>query len=148
MLLVGVVVLGGALVACSGMTTKPEKPVDPTPVEPATPTIPPDVAMDIETSLRTMLLALTDPQILAVPQAEGADPATLATCSMETTGDATDGDGDNYPVDETRTFDCDVLFITGTATLMLMDKDDADPTSGVKATAASSYSFGLSLIHI
>ena len=142
LLLVGVVVLGGALVACSAMTTTPEKPVDPTPVEPATPTIPPDVAMDIETSLRTMLLALTDPQTLAVAQAEGVDSTALADCSMGSTGDPTDGDDDNYPVGETRTFDCDLFFLTGMVTLVLMDKDDADPASGVNATAVSSYSFG------
>ena len=142
LLLLGVVGLCGALVACSGMTSKPEMPVEPTPVEPATPTVPPEIARDIETSLRTMLLALVDPQTLAVPQAEGADSAALAACDVESTGDATDSDGDNYPVAETRTYDCDVLFITGMATLMLMDKDDADATSGVTAETDSSYSFG------
>lgn len=149
LLLLGVVALSGALVACGGMTAKPApveppvEPVDPTPVEPVTPTVPPDIAMDIEMSLRTMLLALSDPQVLAVPQSDaGVDSTALTSCQMTPTGDATDGDGDNYPVDQTRTFDCDILFITGMATLMLMDKDDTDPTSGVKATAESSYSVG------
>ena len=144
LLLLGVVALCGALVACGRAAGKPmmPEPVEPTPVEPVAPTVPPYVASEIEMSLRTMLLALTDPQVLAVPQAEGADAAAIASCSMEATGDATDNDGDNYPVDQTRTYDCDFLFITGMATLMLMDKDDADPASGVKATAVSSYSSG------
>ena len=144
LLLLGAVALCGALVACERMAAKPDPvdPVDPTPVEPAIPTVPPEVAMEIETSLRIMLLALTDPQILALPQAEGADSATLLTCSPTTTGDATDSDGDNYPVNATRDFDCSLPFLTGTAKLDLMDKDDADPASGVKAMAESSYSFG------
>ena len=141
LLLLGVVALCGALVACQRMAPKPD-PVEPTPVEPVTPTVPPEIAMDIEMSLRTMLLALSDPQILAVPQAEGADSAALVACSSSTTGDPTDSDGDNYPVSEIRDFDCTLPFLTGTAKLVLMDKDDADGASGVKATAESSYSFG------
>ena len=145
LLLLGVVALCGALVACGGMTTKPDpvEPVDPTPVDPVTPTVPPEIAMDIEMSLRTMLLALTDPQVLAVPQTEaGVGSEALVNCSSMSTGDQTDGDGDNYPVGETRTFDCDLVFPTGMVTLELMDKDDADPASGVKAEVDTSYGFG------
>ena len=58
LLLLGVVALCGALVACGGMTAKPApvEPVEPDPVEPVTPTVPPEIAMDIEMSVRTSRL--------------------------------------------------------------------------------------------
>ena len=105
------------------MASKPEMPA-----EPAEPTVPVEFAQNIEMSLRNMLLALTRPEILAAPQTgPGADSAALASCQVESMGDATDSDGDNYPVAETRTFACDVVFISGTASLVLMDKGRCRP---------------------
>ena len=135
LLLLGVVALCGALVACSRMASKPEMP------EPVDPAVVAETAPQIEMSLRTMLLALTNPEILAVPQTDG--PEVLASCRVESTGDATDADGDQYPVAETRTYECDLFIGSRTASLELMDKDDADATSGVKAEATQTYSLGV-----
>ena len=141
LLLLGVVALCGALVACSRAAGKPAMP------PPETPTLPVEVARDIatnvETSLRVMLLALTNPTILVAPPADaGTGADALAGCDPELTGDATDADGDNYPVDQTRTFDCALLVARLAATLELMDKDDADPASGVTAKAETETSIG------
>ena len=141
LLLLGAVALCGALVACSRAAGKPEMP------PPETPTFPVEVAREVatnvETSLRTMLLALTNPVILVAPPTDpSAGPGALADCDPELAGDATDADGDNYPVEQTRTFDCELILGSLAATLVLMDKDDADPASGVTGKANSVYAIG------
>jgi hypothetical protein len=138
LLLFGVVALCGGLVACSRMASKPEMP------EPMVPVV---VASQIEQSLSVMVRALSDPEILVAPRTDvllgetDAEAPPMVGCPMESTGvgDATDSDGDNYPVDDTRTFDCELLFVRGDGRLDLMDKDDTDPASGVKAEASATY---------
>ena len=153
LLLFGVVALCGGLVACSRMASKPEmpvEPVEPTPVVPATPTVPVVIATQVEMSLRTMLLALTDPQSLIAPQtgllpADTVDQALpIETCPMESAGDATDGDSDNFANAETRTFDCELFSFEGIAfggsgSLVVEDKDDMDEFSGVTLEADVEY---------
>ena len=155
LLLLGVAALCGALVACGGMTAKPApvEPVDPTPVDPATPTVPPEVATQVEQSLRLMLQALSDPSVLVAPPSQLATdtgaPAADLSCPLVSSGDATDSDGDNYSVDETRT--CDEFtvdlsplgVIRADTKLVLMDRDDSDPASGVEATADSSFAWSV-----
>ena len=145
LLLFGVVALCGGLVACSRMASKPEMPeesVEPTPVEPATPTVPVEIATQVEMSLRTMLLALTDPESLIAPQITLLPADTVAqappleACPMGSSGDATDGDGDNFAEDETRAFDCELfsfegISFGGSGSLVIDDKDDTDAASGV-----------------
>ena len=149
LLLFGVVALCGGLVACSRMASKPE-PVEPTPVVPATPTVPVGIATQVEISLRTMLLALTNPEGLVAPQAsllpaDTVDQALpIETCPMESSGDATDGDGDNFADAETRTFDCELFSFEGIAfggsgSLVIDDKDDMDEFSGVTLEADVEY---------
>ena len=138
LLLFGVVALCGGLVACSRMASKPAMP------EPMVPVV---VASQIEQSLSIMVRALSDPEILVAPQTDvllgetDAEAPPMVGCPMESTGvgDATDSDGDNYPVEDTRTFDCEIFFFSGAGRLELMDKDDTDPASGVKAKASSTY---------
>ena len=112
LLLFGVVALCGGLVACSRMASKPEMP------EPMVPVV---VASQIEQSLSVMVRALSDPEILVAPQTDvllgetDAEAPPMVGCPMESTGvgDATDSDGDNYPVEDTRTFDCEIFFFSG-----------------------------------
>ena len=138
LLLLGVVALCGGLVACSRMASKPAMPE---------PMVPVEVASQIEQSLSDMVRALSDPAILVAPQTDAlagetdAEAPPMVGCPLESTGagDATDSDGDNYPVDDTRTFDCELLFLRGVGRLVLMDKDDTDPASGVKAEASATY---------
>ena len=54
-----------------------------------------------------------------------------------------DADGDNYPVQETRTFNCELILGSLAATLVLMDKDDADSASGVAGKVNSAYVLGV-----
>ena len=164
LLLLGVVALCGGLVACSRMASKPE-PVEPTPVVPATPTVPVEIATLVEMSLRTMLLALTDPEGLVAPQTALLPADTvdlLETCPMESSGDATDNDEDNFAEDETRTFgnlrpgdppppECELipveetalpleeLSFRGSGSLVIDDKDDMDKFSGVTLEAGVKY---------
>jgi hypothetical protein len=131
------------------MASKPE-PVEPTPVVPATPTVPVGIATQVEISLRTMLLALTNPEGLVAPlasllPADTVDQALpIETCPMESSGDATDGDGDNFADAETRTFDCELFSFEGIAfggsgSLVIDDKDDMDEFSGVTLEADVEY---------
>ena len=145
LLLLGVAALCSGLVACARMAGKPAEPV-----EPATPTVPPELAMDVEVSLRTMLLALTDPESLVAPPTALLPADTVAQappiegCPPQSSGDTTDGDGDNFAEDETRTFDC-VLFsfegisFGGRGSLAIDDKDDTDAASGVMLQADAAY---------
>ena len=101
--------------------------------------------MQVERSLSVMVRALSDPAILVAPRTDvllgetDAEAPAIQGCPLESTGagDATDSDGDNYPVEDTRTFDCEIFFFSGVGRLELMDKDDTDPASGVKAKASS-----------
>ena len=160
LLLFGVVALCGGLVACSRMASKPE-PVEPTPVVPATPTVPVGIATQVEISLRTMLLALTNPEGLVAPlasllPADTVDQALpIETCPMESSGDATDNDEDNFAEDEARTFgnrrpgdppppECELfsfegLSLGGSGSLVIDDKDDMDEFSGVTLEADVEY---------
>ena len=145
LLLLGVVALCGGLVGCSRMASKPAMPEEPE--EPPTPTVPVELASQIEQSLSVMVRALSDPEILVAPQTgvlageTDAEAPPIMGCPLQSTGagNVTDSDGDNYPVDDTRIFDCDLLFLRGVGRLVLMDKDDTDPASGVKAEASSTY---------
>ena len=151
LLLLGVVALCGALVACSRVAAKPDpvEPVDPKPVEPVTPTVAPEVAMEVEQSLRIMLQALSDPAVLVAPPSplagETGAPALDLNCPVVSTGDDTDADDDNYSVAETRTCDkfpvdlspLGVILID--TKLVLRDHDDSDAASGVEATADSAF---------
>ena len=120
LLLLGVVALCGALVACQRMAPKPDpaEPVDPTPVEPTAPPLPVEaaayVATAVEQSLGMMLRALSDPETLVVPQGTAtldtldaetvAQAHPFAICPLESSDDATDNDGDNFAENETRSF--------------------------------------------
>ena len=131
------------------MTSKPAEPVEPAPVEPATPTVAPEIATQVERSLRIMLQALSDPSVLVAPPSQLAGdtgaPALDLNCPVVSTGVATDSDGDNYSVAETRT--CDEFSVDLSplgnilvdTELVLMDHDDSDPASGVEATSDSSF---------
>ena len=162
-----VVVLCLGLVTCAKAAGKPAEPTGPTgptgPTEPEPPEPDQSPADDVERSLRDVIVALGNPERLVVspeslvappagPDSEGADVG-LEPCPMTSTGpDATDGDGDNYPVHDTRTFGCVLLAesellpfsLAGSGSLVLRDKDDADPASGVTAAANSVYTMSAS----
>lgn len=131
------------LMTCSGMGSKPE------PAEPEV--IPADT---VELSLRAVIDGLVDPASFVAldtsrlpSDAPAETQSPIEPCEMTSNGDATDSDGDNYTVDETRSFDCDLLSespllpltIHGKGSLALTDKDDMDPVSGVTADANSEY---------
>ena len=166
LLLLGVVALCGALVACSRAAGKPvtPEPVDPTPVAPPLPVESAAfVATSVGQSLGVMLLALNDPETLVVPRGTAtleADTVAQAhpfeACSLESSGDATDNDADNFAENETRSFgnrrpgdppppECEVfslegfLSLVGSGSLVIDDKDDADAASGVRLEAVTEY---------
>ena len=135
-----VVVLCGGIVACP-MVSKPP---------PEELTVPVGAAANVELSLLTMLLALTDPESLVAPPIsllppETAEQAPLTEgCPMESMGDVTDSDGDNFPAAETRAFDCELFMLVGLAfggsgSIVIADKDDMDEFSGVTLEADSAY---------
>ena len=163
LLLLGVVALCGALVACARMAGKPAEPVEPPalPVEAAA-----IAATSVEQSLGIMLLALKDPETLVVPRGTAlsgtldadivAQALPFATCPLESSGDPTDNDGDNFAENETRSFgnrrtgnptppECEVfsldgfLSVVGSGTLGIADKDDMDAASGVTLEALTEY---------
>ena len=185
LLLLGVVVLCGALVACGRAAGKPmmpepvdPTPVDPTPVEPVTPPLPVEaaafVATSVEQSLAIMLLGLNDPETLVVPQGTAtleADTVAQAhpfeTCPLESSGDATDNDADNFAENERRAFgnmragdplppECEVfslegfapISVVGSGSLVIDDKDDTDAASGVILEALTEYRVTLGESHI
>ena len=111
-----------------------------------------------------MIVALVDPESLVAPEATllldedfsgGAGEAGGAggdeaddLCPMTSEGpDTADSDGDNYPVNDTRTFDCEIISesplvpfsFAGRGSLVLTDDDDTDPASGVSVEASSIY---------
>ena len=166
LLLLGVVALCGALVACSRAAGKPvmPEPVEPTPVVPPLPVESAAfVATSVGQSLGVMLLALNDPETLVVPRATATlDADTVAqahpfeTCQLESSGNATDNDADNFAENETRSFgnrrpgdppppECEVfslegfLSVVGSGSLVIDDKDDSDAASGVTLEAITEY---------
>ena len=181
-LLISAVALSGALVACDRMPAKPDpvepvEPVDPTPVEPTAPPLPAEaaafVATSVEQSLSVMLLALSDPETLVVPRGTvtleeaGTDPQAhpFEACQLESSGDATDNDADNFAENERRSFgnmrpgdplppECEVfsleglLTVVGSGSLVIDDKDDTDAESGVTLEAITEYRVTLGGSHI
>ena len=135
---------------CVGLTTCSRAGGKPEPAEPEV-TVPPET---VEQSLRAIIDGLVDPESLVAfdashlpSDAPADDSSPIDPCPMTSVGDATDSDGDNYTVEETRSFDCDLLSespllpltIHGAGRLMLTDKDDMDAVSGVTADATSEY---------